>query len=71
MNLLQAGIAIRCQCGAYMSVDMMAVLFYDRGVVKINNCSIRCQVCDAMYWHGERLKYRLVKVEENYEPRPL
>lgn len=63
MNLAQAGIALKCRCGADMAADMAQVLFDDKGRVKVSTGSIRCQVCGARYHPGERLKYRLVQIE--------
>jgi hypothetical protein len=63
MNLAQAGIALKCHCGSNMGAEMMGVLFDDRGQVKISGQSIRCRVCGAIYRRGERLKYRLVRIE--------
>ena len=63
MNLAQTGIALKCHCGSNMDAEMMGVLFDDRGQVKISGQSIRCRVCGAIYRRGERLKYRLVRIE--------
>jgi hypothetical protein len=63
MNLAQAGIALKCLCGANMAAEMVGVLFADKGRVKISGQPVRCQVCGAIYRRGERLKYRLVRIE--------
>ena len=65
MNLAQVGIALKCQCGSNMGADMIDVQFDDRGQVKISGQPIRCNVCGAIYRRGERLKYRLVRIEGN------
>ena len=67
MNLDQAGIFLKCLCGAHMTADIVGVLFEDRGQVKVGDKSVRCQVCGAVYRKGERLKYRLVRVESLYQ----
>jgi hypothetical protein len=61
MDLAQAGIAIRCHCGANMATDMANVLFDDKGRVKIGRQPIRCPACGAIYRYGEHLKYGLVR----------
>lgn len=63
MDLDQAGIALKCRCGAIMVSDMAGVLFEDKGRIKINKDSVRCGSCGAIYRRGERLKYTLVKME--------
>ncbi len=63
MNLVQAGIALKCRCGANMAADIGGVLFDDRGQIKISGEPIRCERCGAIYRRGERLKYRLVRIE--------
>lgn len=63
MDLAQAGIALRCHCGSDMSCDMALVQFDDRGCVRVGRQPIRCPVCGAIYRFGERLKYRLVRIE--------
>jgi hypothetical protein len=63
MNLAQAGIILKCRCGAKIAADMIGVLFDDRGCVKVNDQPIRCQVCGAVYRRGERLKYNLGMIE--------
>ena len=60
MELAQAGIAIKCRCGANMAADMIGILFDDRGQVKISGEPVRCGLCGAIYRRGERLRYRLV-----------
>lgn len=67
MNLDQAGISLKCRCGAHMNADIVEVLFEDRGQVKVGEKSVRCQLCGAVYRKGERLKYRLVSVESLYQ----
>jgi hypothetical protein len=64
MNLSQAGIALKCRCGATISADMYGLLFDDRGRVKISSQSIRCQTCGAIYRRGERLAYQLVRMDK-------
>ena len=71
MNLDQAGIFLRCLCGAQMTADIIGVLFEDRGQVKVGENSVRCQVCGAVYRKGERLKYRLVRVESHNQSTSL
>ena len=66
MNLVQAGIALKCRCGASMGADMIGVQFNDRGLVKISGEPVRCPVCGAIYRRGERLKYRLVRIEGKF-----
>lgn len=61
MNLSQAGIALKCRCGATINTDMYGILFDDRGRVKISNQPVRCQTCGAIYRPGERLLYQLVR----------
>jgi len=68
MNLAQAGIALKCRCGATMTADIIGVLFDDRGRVKISDQPLRCQLCGAIYRRGERLQYRLVRMENNGQP---
>ena len=63
MNLAQTGIALKCHCGSNMDAEMIGVLFDDKGQVKISGRPIRCRVCGAIYRRGERLKYRLVRIE--------
>lgn len=63
MNVAQAGIALKCRCGANISADMFGILFDDRGRVKISDHPLRCQTCGAIYRRGERLLYRLVRIE--------
>jgi hypothetical protein len=63
LDLAQAGIFLKCLCGAQVTADIVGVLFEDRGQVKIGEKPVRCQVCGAVYRKGERLKYRLVRVE--------
>jgi hypothetical protein len=63
MNLAQAGIALKCLCGADMASDMADVLFHDKGQVKISGRPVHCQRCGAVYKYGERLKYRLVSID--------
>ena len=67
MNLDQVGIFLKCLCGAQLTADIIGVLFEDRGQVKIGEKSVRCQVCGAVYRKGERLKYRLVRLESLYQ----
>jgi hypothetical protein len=59
MNLAQAGIALKCLCGANMASDMANVQFHDKGRVKVGGRPVHCQRCGAIYRYGERLKYRL------------
>jgi hypothetical protein len=63
MNLVEAGIVLKCLCGAGMNSDMVNVLFDDRGRVKIGRQSIRCPACGAIYRYGERIKYQLVPMD--------
>lgn len=67
MDLAQAGIALRCRCGANIAADIIGVLFDDRGRVKISDQPVRCQSCGAIYRKGERLQYRLVRMENNVQ----
>ncbi len=66
MNLDQVGIFLKCLCGAQLTADIIGVLFEDRGQVKIGENSLRCQECGAVYRKGERLNYRLGRVERQY-----
>lgn len=68
MNLAQAGIALKCRCGADISAEMIGVLFDDRGHVKISDQPLRCRSCGAIYRRGERLRYRLVRIDNNSQP---
>ena len=68
MDLARAGIALKCRCGANITTDIVSVLFDDRGRVKISDQPLRCQSCGAIYRRGERLKYRLVRMENNGQP---
>ena len=63
MDLVEAGIVLKCLCGAGMNSDLANVLFDDRGKVKVGRQTIRCTVCGAIYRHGERLKYELAPME--------
>lgn len=63
MNLSQAGIALKCRCGATMNAEMFSILFDDRGRVKVNDQPLRCHKCGAIYRRGERLAYQLVRKE--------
>ncbi|UCG24821.1 MAG: hypothetical protein JSW55_02140 [Chloroflexota bacterium] len=66
MDLAQAGIALKCRCGANMAADMIGIQFHDRGQVRISGQAVRCSVCGAIYREGERLKYRLVRIESKF-----
>ncbi len=66
MDLAQAGIALKCRCGASMAADMTGIQFDDRGRVRISGRDIRCPICGAIYREGERLKYRLVRIESKF-----
>ena len=66
MDLAQAGIALKCRCGASMAADMMGIQFSDKGRVRISGRDIRCPLCGAIYREGERLKYRLVRIESKF-----
>ena len=68
MNLAQAGIALKCRCGANITAEMIGILFDDRGRVKISDQPLRCQSCGAIYRRGERLRYRLVRIENKVQP---
>ena len=66
MDLAQAGIALRCRCGAGMAADMNDIQFGDKGRVRISGRDIRCSRCGAIHRVGERLKYRLVRIEGKF-----
>jgi len=66
MDLAQAGIALKCRCGASMAAEMDGIQFGDRGRVRISGRDIRCARCGAIYREGERLKYRLVRIEGKF-----
>ena len=66
MDLAQAGIALKCRCGASMAADMMGIQFSDKGRVRISGQDSRCPICGAIYREGERLKYRLVRIESKF-----
>ena len=59
MQLDQAGIFLKCRCGATLAAEIDQVRFDDRGRIRVGVQSIRCPVCGAIYHNGERLKYRL------------
>jgi hypothetical protein len=63
MDLIEAGIVLKCLCGAGMNSDMVNVLFDDRGRVKVGRQPINCSVCGAIFRQGERLKYELAPME--------
>ncbi len=73
MDLGEAGIVLKCLCGASMDSDMVNVLFDDRGRVKIGRQLVRCPACGAIYRYGERVKYELVpmiiKVSNGHDVR--
>jgi len=66
MDLARAGIALQCRCGATMAADMDNIQFGDKGRVRISGRDIRCSRCGAIYRQGERLKYRLVRIEGKF-----
>ena len=66
MDLAQAGIALKCRCGASMAAGMDDIQFGDKGRVRISCQDIRCSICGAIYREGERLKYRLVRIEGKF-----
>ena len=66
MDLAQAGIALKCRCGASMAADMNDIQFGDKGRARISGRDIRCPRCGAIYRTGERLKYHLVRIESKF-----
>jgi len=66
MDLARVGIALKCRCGANMAADMVDIQFSDKGRVRISGRDIRCSRCGAIYRQGERLKYRLVRIENKF-----
>ena len=66
MDLAQAGIALKCRCGASMAADTMDIQFSDKGRVRISGRDIRCPLCGAVYRKGERLKYQLVRIGSKF-----
>ena len=66
MDLAQAGIALKCRCGASMAADMNDIQFGDKGRARISGRDIRCSRCGAIYRTGERLKYHLVRIEGKF-----
>ncbi|MGD8805496.1 MAG: hypothetical protein PVH65_06575 [Chloroflexota bacterium] len=42
------------------------IQFGDKGRVRISGRDVRCPRCGAIYRQGERLKYRLVRMEGKF-----
>jgi hypothetical protein len=61
MQLTQAGIFLKCRCGANLVADIAQVRFGDHGRITVGVQPLRCPVCGAVYRLGERLSYRLAR----------